>query len=46
MLAEAWVRSGGPPPLILKKRIAHKGIWAEPKLLAEVEYRAKSRKER
>ena len=24
------------------KRIAHKGIWVEPKLLAEVEYRAKS----
>ena len=34
-------------PLIRKtqpyaKRIAHKGIWAEPKLLAEIEYRAKS----
>ena len=34
-------------PLIRKtqpyaKRIAHKGIWVEPKLLAEVEYRAKS----
>jgi bifunctional non-homologous end joining protein LigD len=34
-------------PLIHKpqpyaKRIAHKGIWVEPKLLAEVEYRAKS----
>jgi len=26
-------------PLI---RIAHKGIWVEPKLLAEIEYRAKS----
>jgi phage shock protein A len=25
-----------------KKRIAHKGIWVEPKLLAEIEYRAKS----
>jgi bifunctional non-homologous end joining protein LigD len=24
------------------KRIAHKGVWVEPKLLAEVEYRAKS----
>jgi bifunctional non-homologous end joining protein LigD len=24
------------------KRIAHRGIWIEPKLLAEVEYRAKS----
>jgi bifunctional non-homologous end joining protein LigD len=24
------------------KRIAHKGIWVEPKLLAEIEYRAKS----
>jgi bifunctional non-homologous end joining protein LigD len=24
------------------KRINHKGIWAEPKLLAEIEYRAKS----
>jgi bifunctional non-homologous end joining protein LigD len=23
-------------------RIAHKGIWVEPKLLAEIEYRAKS----
>jgi len=38
-------------PLIRKtqpyaKRIAHKGIWVEPKLLAEVEYRAKSRKGR
>jgi len=34
-------------PLIRKtqpyaKRIAHRGIWAEPKLLAEIEYRAKS----
>jgi bifunctional non-homologous end joining protein LigD len=34
-------------PLIRKtqpyaKRIAHQGIWVEPKLLAEVEYRAKS----
>ena len=25
-----------------KKRVAHKGIWVEPKLLAEIEYRAKS----
>jgi bifunctional non-homologous end joining protein LigD len=24
------------------KKIAHKGIWVEPKLLAEIEYRAKS----
>jgi bifunctional non-homologous end joining protein LigD len=24
------------------KRISHKGIWVEPKLLAEIEYRAKS----
>jgi len=34
-------------PLIRKtqpyaKRIAHKGIWVEPKLLAEIEFRAKS----
>jgi bifunctional non-homologous end joining protein LigD len=34
-------------PLIRKtqpyaKRIAHKGIWVEPQLLAEIEYRAKS----
>jgi bifunctional non-homologous end joining protein LigD len=34
-------------PLIRKtqpyaRRIAHKGIWVEPKLLAEIEYRAKS----
>jgi bifunctional non-homologous end joining protein LigD len=34
-------------PLIRKtqpytKQIAHKGIWAEPKLMAEIEYRAKS----
>ena len=34
-------------PLIPKtqpyaKRIAHRGIWVEPKLLAEIEYRAKS----
>jgi bifunctional non-homologous end joining protein LigD len=34
-------------PLIRKsqpytQRIAHKGIWVEPKLLAEIEYRAKS----
>jgi bifunctional non-homologous end joining protein LigD len=26
----------------LAKRIAHKGIWVEPKLLAEIECRAKS----
>jgi bifunctional non-homologous end joining protein LigD len=25
-----------------KKRVTHKGIWVEPKLLAEIEYRAKS----
>ena len=25
-----------------KKRIAHKGIWVEPTVLAEIEYRAKS----
>jgi hypothetical protein len=36
-----------PTPLIRKtqpyaKRIAHKGIWVEPELLAEIEYRAKS----
>jgi bifunctional non-homologous end joining protein LigD len=34
-------------PLIRKsqpygKRIAHRGIWVEPSLLAEIEYRAKS----
>ena len=34
-------------PLIRKtqpyaKRIAHRGIWLEPELLAEIEYRAKS----
>jgi bifunctional non-homologous end joining protein LigD len=34
-------------PLIRKtqpyaKKIAHRGIWAEPELLAEIEYRAKS----
>ena len=34
-------------PLIRKtqpytKRISHKGIWVEPQLLAEIEYRAKS----
>jgi bifunctional non-homologous end joining protein LigD len=34
-------------PLIRKtqpysKRIAHRGIWVEPKLLAEIEYRARS----
>jgi bifunctional non-homologous end joining protein LigD len=34
-------------PLIPKtqpysKRIAHRGIWVEPELLAEIEYRAKS----
>ena len=34
-------------PLVRKtqpysKRIAHKGVWVEPKLLAEIEYRAKS----
>ena len=34
-------------PLVRKtqpyaKRIAHKGVWVEPKLMAEIEYRAKS----
>jgi bifunctional non-homologous end joining protein LigD len=34
-------------PLVRKtqafaKKVAHKGIWVEPKLLAEIEYRAKS----
>jgi len=27
---------------VFAKRIAHKSIWVEPKLLAEIEYRAKS----
>jgi ATP-dependent DNA ligase len=26
----------------LNKRIAHRGIWVEPELVAEIEYRAKS----
>jgi len=34
-------------PLIRKtepytKRIAHRGVWVQPELLAEIEYRAKS----
>jgi bifunctional non-homologous end joining protein LigD len=34
-------------PLVRKtqpytKRIAHRGVWVEPELLAEIEYRAKS----
>lgn len=28
------------------KRIAHRGIWVEPKLLGEIDYRAKSAEER
>ncbi|MCK1343658.1 bifunctional non-homologous end joining protein LigD [Bradyrhizobium sp. GM2.2] len=45
-LAEAELRKQ-LTPLIRKtqpyaKRVAHKGIWVEPKLLAEVEYRGKS----
>jgi bifunctional non-homologous end joining protein LigD len=44
-------RTGGDAarlkPLIRKtqpyaKKIAHRGIWVEPSLLAEIEYRAKS----
>ncbi|MDA9398993.1 hypothetical protein XH79_09500 [Bradyrhizobium sp. CCBAU 45389] len=35
-----------PENAALAKRIAHKGIWVEPKLLAEIEYRAKSAEER
>ena len=27
---------------LIRKRIAHRGIWVEPDLLAEIEYRAKS----
>ena len=39
---QAWLK-----PLIRKtqpyaKKIAHRGIWVEPSLLAEIEYRAKS----
>jgi bifunctional non-homologous end joining protein LigD len=35
-------------PLVQKtqpyaKRIAHRGVWVEPKLLAEIEHRAKVR---
>lgn len=42
--ADLWRRL---TPLVRKtqafaKRIAHKGIWTEPKLLAEIEYRARS----
>lgn len=38
-------------PLIRKtqpyrKRIGHKGIWVEPELLAEIDYRAKSAEEK
>jgi hypothetical protein len=29
-------------PALYGKRIAHRGIWVEPSLLAEIEYRAKS----
>jgi hypothetical protein len=37
-----------PPPTLPpaglpeRRRIAHKGIWVEPELLTEIEYRAKS----
>jgi bifunctional non-homologous end joining protein LigD len=46
-LQAAQTRSSGLAPLIRKtqpysKRIAHRGVWVEPSLLAEVEYRAKS----
>jgi ATP-dependent DNA ligase len=27
---------------LYSKRIAHRGVWVEPQLLAEIEYRAKS----
>ena len=40
-------RSSRLKPLIRKtqpytKKIAHRGVWVEPSLLAEIEYRAKS----
>jgi ATP-dependent DNA ligase len=39
--ADGWSRwSGRRSPYA--KRIAHKGVWVEPRLLAEIEYRAKS----
>jgi bifunctional non-homologous end joining protein LigD len=28
------------------RKIAHRGVWVEPLLLAEIEYRAKSAKEK
>src|SRR6202041_38863 len=31
-----------PSPFPSSKRIAHRGIWVEPSLMAEIEYRAKS----
>jgi bifunctional non-homologous end joining protein LigD len=46
-MASADELQGRLKPLIRKtqpyaKRIAHKGIWVEPELLADIEYRAKS----
>ena len=35
-------QAADPQNPALRKRIAHKGIWVEPELLAEIEYRAKS----
>jgi ATP dependent DNA ligase C terminal region len=32
----------GPRLAMVIEGIAHRGIWVEPKLLAEIEYRAKS----
>jgi bifunctional non-homologous end joining protein LigD len=46
-IASAKDLQARPKPLIRKtqpyaKKIAHSGVWVEPSLLAEVEYRAKS----
>jgi hypothetical protein len=35
-------RPGMPNPIASASPIAHRGIWVEPTLLAEIEYRAKS----
>ena len=34
----SWIRTTQP----YSNRIAHRGVWVEPQLLAEIEYRAKS----
>jgi ATP-dependent DNA ligase len=42
LVANVYVEAGDGGEFYQLKKIAHRGIWVEPSVLAEIEYRAKS----